>query len=159
MAYGAKYVGSLYNASVQPLTRKFHITASATVTKGDWVNLEAGYILPASAGDSVFGVANETVVGNAAGTSHVEVIIARPGDLYIMDNDNDTTTFGITHPGTYFNTIGATGVQQVDTNTTSTTAGQLLCIEYNPQGHGYDSDTSIGLFTPVETSFSAFYKE
>jgi hypothetical protein len=148
--YGLKYVGSMTTPGVQPMVRGgYKVKASQTITKGDPVNIEDGYINLAAATERIFGVANETVVGNAAGTSKVDVIVAREGDLYLADNDNDTTTFAVTHPGTYFDTISTTGIIQVDTSST-TTSGQLLCVQYNPQGYGVDSDTSVGLFTIAE---------
>lgn len=159
MAYGAKYVGSLWNASVQPMTRRFKVKANEVITKGDWLNIESGKLLVASAGDSVIGVAHETVTGNAGATSTCETVVARPGDLYIMDNDNDTETFAATDVGEYHDLVGTTGIQQIDTNADSSTVGQFLCIEYNPQGFGYDSDTSIGLYTPTQTMFSSQYNE
>lgn len=148
--YGLKYVGSLHTPGVEPMVKdRYYVKANTTITKGDPVNIEAGYINLAAAGEKIFGVANETVVGNAGGTSRIEVIVAREGDLYLVDNDNDSTTFAATHPGTYFDITGTTGAVQVDTDTTTTT-GQLLCVQYNPKGFGVDSDTSIGLFTIAE---------
>jgi hypothetical protein len=70
-----------------------------------------------------------------------------------MDNDNDTTTFASTHVGGRFDVIGSTGAQLVDTNTVAqdgSDSGQLFCIAYNPQGYGFNSDTSIGLFEIAE---------
>lgn len=147
--YGAKYVGNMYGSAQPTVNTRFKVKASTTITKGDVVNLESGYIDLAGATEKIFGLANQTVTGNSGGTTEIDIIVARPGDLYLMDNDNDGTTFAATHPGTYFDTIGTTGAKQVDTSSTTTT-GQLLCLEYNPQGFGVDSDTSMGLFTPVE---------
>jgi hypothetical protein len=150
MAYGLKYVGSMTTPGVEPMVKtRLKVKASTTITKGDPVNIEAGYVNLAGGTERIFGVANETVVGNAAATSQVEIIVAREGDLYLVDNDNDSTTFAATHPGTYFDTTGTTGAVQVDTSST-TTSGQLLCVEYNPKGLGVDSDTSMGLFTIAE---------
>lgn len=151
---GFRYVGNLFG-SAEPLTQRFLITASEVITKGDLLTLTSGKLDSGTdvAGTKIIGLANETVTGNSGGTNYCEVIIPRPGDLYIGDNDNDGTTFAATHVGTYFDVLSAaSGSQQVDTSTTATT-GQLLCIEYNPQGHGFDSDTSIGLFSPAETYF------
>jgi hypothetical protein len=69
-----------------------------------------------------------------------------------MDNDNDTDTFAATDVGNYYDIVGTTGIMQVDTTTHATT-GQLLAVEYNPQGFGADSDTSLGLFCIAETIF------
>ena len=150
--YGFKFVKNIYG-SAQPLVNSgcpdIRVKASTTITKGDPVIIEAGYYDLAEATEKIFGIANQTVVGNAAGTSKIEVIPCRPGDIYMIDNDNDGTTFAATHPGTYFDTISSTGAVQVDTSSTTTT-GQLLCVEYNPQGQGADGDTSIGLYMIAE---------
>ena len=152
--YGLKYVGSMQTIGVQPMIRGgYKVKANTTITKGDPVNIEAGYINLAGGTERILGVANETVVGNAAGTSKIDVIVAREGDLFLVDNDNDSLTFAVTHPGTYFDTTGATGAVLVDTDSTSTT-GQLLAVQYNPQGHGVDADTSVGLFTIAERQAS-----
>jgi hypothetical protein len=41
--------------------------------------------------------------------------------------------------------IGATGAMYLDTSSLSTTQATLYNLKYNPQGYGYDSDTSIAL--------------
>jgi hypothetical protein len=150
--YGLKYYKNLFG-SPQPLVNSgcpdIRVKASQTITKGDPVNIEAGYWNLAAATEKIFGIANETVVGNAGGTSKLEVIPVREGDIFIADNDNVGTTFAATHPGTYFDITGTTGAVLVDTSSTTTT-GQLLCVEYNPQNLGLDSDTSIGLFMIAE---------
>jgi len=156
--YGFKYVGTIDNKNVPALTRKFPITASEVITKGDALTLTSGKLDSGTQVSTakIIGIANENVTGNSGGTNFCEVIVARPGDLYIADNDNVGTTFAATHVGTYFDVLSAaTGAQQIDTSSTGTT-GQFLCIEYNPQQYNggiYDSDTSIGLFTPAETYF------
>ena len=74
---------------------------------------------------------------------------------YLVDNDNIGTTFGVTHPGTYFDVTGATAAQLVDTSTTGTT-GQLLCLEYNPQVDPVKSDTSWGVFKIVNSVYAPY---
>jgi len=148
--YGAKYVGNLFG-SAQPQVTKFQLTASETITKGDLVDLTSGLVNEATAAKAFLGIANETVTDSGSGTDYIDIIVARPGDVYLMDNDQDSDTFAVTDKGLYFDITGATGVMQIDTDTGSTTVAQLMCVDYNPQGYGYDSDTSIGLFTPIET--------
>lgn len=150
--YGLKFVGNLYGSAQPTVKSRYKVKANTTITKGDPVIIENGYLDLCEAGEKVFGVANETVVGNAGGTSKIEVHVDRIGDMYLADNDNVSTTFAVTHPGTYFDITGDTGAVVVDTSTTTTT-GQLLCLEYNPQGFGahIDADTSIGLFAVAES--------
>jgi len=146
--YGLVYIGNLDGKATAAI-KAFPGKASTTITKGDPVNLEAGYLNLAAAGESILGAAQETVVNGSGETAEVKVIVD-PMAMYIVDNDNDTTTFGVTHPGTYFDVTGTTGAVQVDTSTTSTTGG-LLCLEYNPQISPYQDDTSIGLFMIAES--------
>ena len=162
--YGAKYVGNI-NGGTAPVTKSFLIKASEVITKGDWITVDGGTgkVDVAAADEPLLGVANETVTGNAGGTNKVEIILAMPGTLFIMDNDNTTETFAQDDVGEWQAITGTTGAQIIDTNvdsaTPSSSANQLLCLEYNPQGHGLDSDTSIGLYTPTYTYFTASYTE
>jgi len=162
--YGAKYVGNL-GGGTAPVAAKYLIKASEVITRGDWLTFDdgTGKVDVAAADEPLLGVANETVTGNSGGTNYVEVILALPGTQFLMDNDNDTETFAQTDVGEWHAITGTTGAQQVDTNvgaaTPSSSANQLLCLGYNPQGYGYDSDTSIGLYTPTYTYFTANYTE
>jgi hypothetical protein len=161
--YGAKYVGRMDGGTVP--VRHFVVKSSQVITKGDWLSVDtAGLVDVAGSDEPLLGVANETVTGD--GTKTVETILALPGTMFLMDNDNDTETFAIGDQGEWHNITGATGVQQVNTNvdaeTPSASANQLVCIEYNPQdylGGIYDADTSIGLYTPVYTYFTTAYTE
>jgi hypothetical protein len=130
----------------------FIVTNSVTVTAGDFVYGASGRVTNASvAGQPIVGYAQSTVTGNVAGTNKVSVIID-PLMRYLIDNDNDSTTFAATHVLTKFNLIGATGAQLVDTSSTSATTGQLLCIEYNPQIDPVKTDTSVGIFVVAESA-------
>lgn len=125
--------------------RDFVVANGVTITAGDFVYFASGTITNASvASQELLGMATQTATGNAGGTVKCSVLID-PFMLYLVDNDNDTTTFAATHVGTKFDLTGATGVQLVDTNTTSTT-GSLTCIEYNPQIDPVKDDTSVGVF-------------
>jgi hypothetical protein len=162
--YGARYIGNL-NGGTSPITKRFLIKASEVITKGDWITVDGatGKVDVAAADEPLLGVANETVTGNAGGTNKVEIILAMPGTLFIMDNDNVAETFAQDDVGEWHAITGTTGAQQVDTNADaaapSSSANQVLCLEYNPQGHGLDSDTSIGLYTPTYTYFACSYTE
>jgi hypothetical protein len=142
--YGAKPIGSFYGLSDSLVERN----AGGTFAKYDTVNHSSGELIIADATDTIFGVAMEAATSASTGVQ-VNVTL---GLMVIMDNDNDTTTFAATHVGTMFDQIGATGAILVDTNTTST-SGQFYCLEYNPQGFGLDSDTSIGKFMLNEREF------
>jgi hypothetical protein len=161
--YGAKYVGRMDGGTVP--VRQFVAKSSETITKGDWLSIDtAGLVDVAGADEPLLGVANQTVTGD--GTKTVEVILALPGTMFLMDNDNDTETFAIGDQGEWHAIVGSTGAQQVNTNVDaeapSSTVNQLVCLEYNPKGYRggiYDADTSIGLYTPAYTYFTASYTE
>jgi len=144
--YGAKYIGTLTGDSSRPAFKEYVVTNGETVTRGDFVNLASGYIETADITEEILGVAEETVTGDGTETCMVNV---EPDALYLVDNDNDGTTFAVTHPGTYFDVTGTTGIQQIDTSTTGAD-GQVFCHEYNPQIAPYASDTSIGVFQIAE---------
>lgn len=131
-------------------TLELPVASGVTVTAKDFVYFASGRITSASvAGKPLIGQVQETATGNSAGTVKALVVVD-PTMRYIIDNDNDTTTFAATHVGTKFDLIGATGVQLVDTSTTSATTGQLLCLEYNPQIDPNKTDVSVGVFVIAE---------
>jgi len=145
------YIGNRGGGS-NAATRDFVVATGVTVTKGDFVYFDGdGEITNASiATQRLVGLADETVVGDDALTCRV---IVNEDAIYLVDNDNDSTTFGAEHVGTFFDLTGATGAQLVDTSTTATTTAQLFCLEYNPQGPGdISTDTSQGLFTIAESA-------
>lgn len=130
-------------------TRPFKVTNAVTVTKGDLVYLSSGKLTSATVtGDfRPVGVAQETVVGTGSNTC----LVAIDEDLILlMQNDNLVTTFAATHVGQYFDVIGATGAQLVDTSTVSATTGVLFCLEYNPQVDPVRADLTYGLFLIAE---------
>lgn len=135
------------NFSTQP----FVVTSGVTINKGDFVYFASGKITNSSvATQKLIGMAMETVTGSASLPKCL--VCVDPTMRYLVDNDNLVTTFGVTHPGTYFDLIGATNAQLVDTSTTGTT-GQLLCLEYNPQVDPVRADTSWGTFVIAEHYF------
>lgn len=149
--FGGRFVGTLGESNnTAALTRKFKVTNGVTVTKGDFVYLSSGRLETTSvAGQKLVGCANETVAGTGSNTCEV---IINPQALYLVDNDNIGETFDITYVGQFFDLTGATGAQLADTSVTTTT-GQLVCVEYNPQIPPYESDTSMGLFMIAEPFF------
>jgi hypothetical protein len=127
------------------------VLARATVTKGDLVTAKTnGRVQPTATGEPIFG---QALNGAASGEA---VYVLRGQRLqFIMKNDNIGTTFAATHVAGRFDIIGATGAQLVDTSTvaqagTDADSGQLLAIEYNPKGFGYDGDTTLGIFELIE---------
>ena len=144
----ARYLGTIDGKS-NALTQTLPVANGVTVTEGDFVYWASGRITSASiATQRLIGVVKETATGNAGGTVEAQVIV-EPTAKYLVDNDNVSTTFAVTHVGTYFDLTGATGAQLVDTDTTSTT-GSLYCVEYNPQIDPVKADTSYGVFTIAE---------
>lgn len=150
--FGGRFVGTMSDGNNTAVTRRFPITDGVTVTAGDFVYFSSGRVTNSSiAGQKLIGCAQNTATGNTGGTVYAEVIV-NPDALYLVDNDNVGTTFAATHVGTFFDLTGATGAQLADTSTTTTT-GQLVCLEYNPQIRPYESDTSMGLFMIAESAF------
>lgn len=131
----------------------FPVGSGVTVTAGDFVYFSSGRITSATiTGDArPVGMVTETATGNAAGTVKASVVI--DDDVrYLLQNDNIGTTFAATHVGQYFDLIGATGAQLVDTSTVSATTGILLCLEYNPQIDPVKTDTTYGVFVLIESA-------
>lgn len=148
--------GTLF-AGLASVLRNFD--SNVTLQQYDLVNVQAGQLEVVDAGEKIAGYINQDGSFTSSSTS-VEVDIT-PFMTVVMDNDNDSATFAATHVGTVFDTIGGTGAQLVDTSSTAagvtggTSAGQLLCLAYNPQGvrDDLDSDTSVGLFLIKEAQF------
>lgn len=133
--------------------KTFPVANGVTVTAGDFVYFSSGRITSATvAGARLAGMVLETATGNSAGTVVAQVCID-PWMIYLLKNDNDTTTFAASHVGTNFDLIGATGAELVDTSTTGT-SGSLVCLEYNPQIDPVKADTTYGLFMVQENWFT-----
>jgi hypothetical protein len=131
-------------------TYEFIVANGVTVTEGDFVYFDGdGEITNASIGGArLVGMAVETVTGNDALKC---LVCIDPNMRYLIDNDNDGSTFGAANVGDYFDLIGAAGAQLVDTSSQSNTTGQLVCLEYNPQVDPVKSDTSFGVFKIAES--------
>ena len=141
---GVRAIGSAFGFS--PACREFN--ASGTFAARDFVKDDGstGEITVATATHKILGVANEA--GTSSSTD-VQVNVT-PYLMVLMDNDNEATTFAATHVNEWADFIGATGAMYVDSSSHSTTVAQLLCLAYNPQGYGLDSDTSIGKYMVEE---------
>lgn len=133
-------------------TQAFPVASGVTVTAGDMVYFASGRITSATIGSArVIGTVLETATGNSGGS--VSALVAIDDSIrYLLQNDNLGTTFAASHVGQYFNLIGATGAQLVDTSTASVTLGQLLCLEYNPQIDPVKTDTTYGVFLLVNSA-------
>lgn len=146
--YGAKIVKSLVGAD------RVHMefNAAGTFAASDFVMLDGstGEVVVATASSSILGVAREAATSASTAVS----VDITPYMVVLMDNDNVAETFAVTHVGEWGDFIGGTGAMQVDSNTLSSTKAQLQCMSYNPQGYGFDSDTSVGLFLVAERQFS-----
>lgn len=126
------------------------VANGVTVTEGDFVYFSSGRITSATiAGARIIGQVQSTATGDTDGDVKALVII-EPNAKYLVDNDNVGTTFAASHVGSYFDLIGATGAQLVDTSSTSATTGQLLALEFNPQIDPVKDDTSFGIFKIAE---------
>lgn len=148
-----RYVGSITGESNQ-VEQFLPVASGVTVSEGDFVYWSSGRITSASiANQRVVGMAKQTVTGNAAGTVTCEVNV-EPTALYVLQNDNIGTTFAATHVGQYFDLIGATGAQLVDTSTVSTSDGTLYCVGYNPQDvDAVKTNTTYGKFSIAQHAF------
>lgn len=147
-----KLLGSV-DGGVNFATYAFPVANGVTVTAGDFVYFSSGRITSATiTGDSrPIGTVLETATGDSGGT--VKALTVIDDDIrYLLQNDNIGTTFAASHVGQYFDLIGATGAQLVDTSTVSTTTGVLLCLEYNPQIDPVKADTTYGVFVLVESA-------
>src|SRR5260221_14036006 len=97
-------------------TYAFPVGSGVTVTAGDFVYFSSGRITSATiTGDSrPVGMVLETATGDSGGT--VKALVAIDDDIrYLLQQDNVGTTFAASHVGQYFDLIGATGAQLVDT--------------------------------------------
>lgn len=135
----------------------FPVKSAVTVTAGDFVYFDgSGRITSATvAGARPIGMVTETATGNAGGTVLANVCVDNKM-RYLLQNDNIGTTFAATHVGTYFDLIGATGAELVDTSTTSATLGTVICLEYNPVIDPVSTDTSYGVFLLINSALSPY---
>lgn len=113
----------------------FIVKANTTITKGDFVNVEAGYLNIAAAGEAIIGVADETVVQGATATKLCAVIVD-PTAVFEVISDEDTTGLAAAGAGTYYDIVGTTGAMKVDSSST-TTSGQLMMYKF------IDANTSL----------------
>ena len=137
--YGAIPVGSI--AATSDVVKGFN--AGGTFAANDTVMFSSGELVVGTATSSLLGIALEAAT---SASTDVKVNMT-PGLRVIMDNDQDSDTFAVTDVGLYGDLVGATGVQQINTDTISSTPATFFVLEFNPQGFNLDTDTSIGLFT------------
>ena len=135
--YGLRLVKEYGDTEIQ----KPVLTSGVTITKGDTVNITDGQVTFAGAAEDIHGVAMETKTGDGSAT--IAIRLTNGEEVWEIDNDNDTNTFGGTGygAGKLFDLTGTTGALLVDTSTASTT-GQLYCVNQAPN----PADTSLGWF-------------
>ncbi len=146
--YGARVIKSL--SGQDRVHMEFN--AAGTFAANDFVKFDGstGELVVGTAGNSILGVSKEAATAASTGV----LVDITPNMVVLMDNDNAVETFAATHVGEWGDFTGGTGAMLVDSSTLSTTKAQLQCLAYNPQGFGYDSDTSIGLFYVAERAIS-----
>jgi hypothetical protein len=146
--YGARVIKSLSGQD------RIHMdfNAAGTFAANDFVKFDGstGEVVVGTNGVSILGVAREAATSASTGVS----VDITPHMVVLMDNDNNSETFAATHIGQWGDFTGGTGAMVVDSDSLSTTKAQLQALVYNPQGYGYDSDTSIGLFFVAERQIS-----
>lgn len=154
MANTARAIGRL-DGNTNFVSQELPVASGVTVTKGDFVYFASGRITSATiAGARLVGQVQSTATGNSGGSVKALVIIDRLM-RYVIKNDNIGTTFAASHVGSFFDLVGASGSQLVDTSTTSATDGQLACVEYNPQIDPIKSDTTYGTFVVAEFAYTS----
>lgn len=127
--------------------------SNVTLAKYDLVNVSSNQLELAATGEVITGQVLEAATSASTGVS----IDITPYLTVILDNDETGSTLASTDPwSSYFDIAGTTGAQLVDISTRDAIddgagSGQVMCLEYNPQGYGLDSDTSIGLYMLHET--------
>lgn len=126
-------------------------TAGGTIAANDPVTLKTdGQVEVATAGDIILGVALEAATsGNAVNVQVGERL------RVLADSDETGDAMAADLVGARFDITGTTGAVKVDVSTAAqdgdgTDTGQLVLLEANPQGYGFDSDTSVGLFEIIE---------
>lgn len=142
--FGAKLFGT-YAENPQGLAYALGKN-STQFTKGDLVMRTSGVLLPATTTNACVGIcdlsATMTSTNQTAAKQFVPYYSARTDMVFEMDFD-DAATNTVANQGKFYVITGATGAQQVDHTTGSTTSGSLVFEQGDPRGTG---DTSRGLF-------------
>jgi hypothetical protein len=143
--FGFKFVGC--DGEPEVLKR----TAGGTIEAGDLVHLKTdGQVEVVAAGEPILGVAL------AASTSGNPVYVLRGNRLRgLMDSDEAGDAMAADQVGSRVDMVGATGAMQIDISSkaqagTDGDTGQLIIRAANPQGYGFDTDTSIGIVEIIE---------
>ena len=139
--YNPRMIDSVHATTIEEL-------ANGAIAKNDFVTLKTdGQIEATATGNPIFGIAI-----NSATTANDKVLVQRAykGMRVLIDCDQVGTTLADTSKGGRVDITGSTGAQVVDSSTVlkvgdGTDTGQLLIVDMNPQGYGFDSDTSIAL--------------
>ena len=153
MAITPRLIGNIDGKS-NSVTMELPVASAVTVTAGDFVYFASGRITSATVlGARLIGQVQSTATGNAGGTVKALVVVD-PQAKYLVDNDNVGTTYAASHVGQYVDIAGATGAQLLDTSSVSTTTGQFIYLEYNPNISPVASDVSWAVVKIAEHAFS-----
>jgi hypothetical protein len=137
---GFKVVGST-TGLVEYVTQVSH----GAIAKGDPVTLKTdGQVEHTPAGHPIYGVA----INAATGAGQAVTVAKAVGLLVLADSDEVGDNMAADLIGARVDITGASGAKKVDVSTAlqvgdGTDSGQLLVVKNNPQGYGFDADTSI----------------
>lgn len=138
-AYGFQFSHYKSNGSKAPIRRRYQFQDTETLTKGDMLNLESGYVdLYATGGDvGLVGIADETVSGTT-NVTWIWVILDNQGDAVYRVTDASARLEGAS-----LDITGATGAQTVGTDTDSdliveanSSATQPTLVRAHPRAYG-----------------------
>ena len=160
----AEYIGS-HQGESNSVAREYPVASGVTVYDNDFVYLDAtGRVSSAAiAGKRLLGTVlggpnnaaalatartyTPTAVGDAPGSVTVLVNIESEA-RFLIKCDNVTNVLSEASQGQYFNLIGNPGAQLVSGISKSATAGQLVCLKFNPGIRG--TDATYGIFAVAQ---------
>ncbi len=134
-----------------------YVDSNVTAAINDLVNVQSAQMELADAGEVIAGILlKDSITSSSTGVP----INITPFLTVVMDSNS--TFIAATDAGgsSVFDISGGTGAQIVNTSTraarvaTPSNTAQLLCLQYNPQGVGFDSDVSVGRFMILERQFA-----
>ncbi len=153
MAVTPRLLGNVDGKS-NSVTMSLPVASAVTVTAGDFVYFASGRITSATvAGARLIGQVQATATGNSGGTVKALVVVD-PAAKYLVDADQDSATTTVADVGRYIDLVGATGAQFLDSSSVSSTTGQMLILEVNPQISPVASDVSFCVVKIAEHAFS-----
>ncbi len=147
MAAYIRPLGSVFG-KYNGVTEDFLVPNGTTVTGGDFVQFDGlGNVIPATTG-RIVGTAQSTVVGD--GTKVVKVTVAP----YLKFLVQASAAIASTNVGRYYNLTGATGVQQLNQASPSSSNGQFLLLQVNPTIDPVRTDTTWNVVSVAQSAFN-----